>query len=76
MTRRKYPQFFDQEPSLAMLEYEAKRDESKTTVMGKLAMKQTNHKKKEVVTCQDCELYNPGPNGEFGCNRPGRCIHI
>ena len=73
MTRRKYPQFFDQPSTLSDAIYEAEKKElaakPKVRKVGK-------KKKKPFVDCQECELYSAKPDGKFGCTRTGQCIHL
>ena len=71
--RRKYPQFFDQAPTLSDTIYET---EKKELVYKPKARKVGKKKKKPFVTCQECKLYSAKPDGKFGCDRIGQCIHL
>ena len=73
MTRRKYPQFFDQKPSLAMLDYAAKQ-EANSTRLGRIEPRKV--KSKPFMPCEKCEVYSPKKDGSFGCSRIGKCINI
>lgn len=68
MTKRRYPQFFDQEPSLTMVLHESALIEKKASRVFK-------PRKKEFVPCQECKLYSPVEDGLFGCKRKGICIY-
>ena len=71
MTKRKYPDFFTQQRSLSMAVYEHEQEEKKFRKPIKIKKK----KKTKFVSCEQCELYAPTPEGKFGCKRKGYCIH-
>ena len=71
MSRRRYSQFFDQKPSLAMTLHEQEEIDKK---FEKLEQKIHTRVKKEVFFgCEECVCYDPTPDGKFGCNRTGTC---
>ena len=76
MDKRKFPQFFDQVPSLAMMEYAAEEEEQ-VRHGGMLHTKKPKKVKRPAfVPCQDCAEYAPKEDGGFGCRADGKCIHI
>ena len=71
MSRRQYPRFFDQKPSLAMTLLE--QENADALLEKNEQRKHTRFKKEVFFGCEECVCYDPTPDGKFGCNRTGTC---
>jgi len=73
MTKRRYPQFFDQVPSFTMIEFAANEEEALFRLKNDPKPKKV--KRKAFISCENCHLYSPTSEGMFGCGRTGPCVN-
>ena len=68
MTKRRYPQFFDQDPSLSMVIHA-------DNLENKRLAPRTKKVKTTFISCEECQMFAPTPDGKFGCKKTGNCIN-